>query len=159
MQPVYRAPMRSRRDDVDPGLAPERAVALGLCGVGGRLPREPSGLEDAVSLTEEVYDDRTARRLERFAAVPVGAFVWTREGEGLYLLGRLTGAWRYDGHPDALAADLVHVRDCAWSGTPVSEAEVPAAVMQTFSRGGRNFQQIHDPAVAARSQVLWDGAV
>jgi len=149
--------MRSRRDDVDPGLAPERAVALGLCGIGGRLPREPSGLEDAVLLTEEVYDDRTARRLARFAAVPVGAFVWAREGEGLYLLGRLTGEWRYDGQRDAVAADLVHVRDCAWADEPVSEAELPAAVAHTFARGGRNFQQIHDPDVAARSQALWDG--
>jgi len=149
--------MRSRRDDVGPGLATERAVAMGLCGIGGRLPREPSSLVDAVSLTEEVYDDRTARRLEWFADVPVGAFVWTREVEGLYLLGRLTGEWRYDGHPDALAADLVHVRDCAWAGTPVSEAEAPAAVAHTFARGGRNFQQIHDPDVAAGSQALWDG--
>jgi len=155
MQPVYRAPMRSRRDDVDPGLALERALSLGVCGIGGRLPREPANLADAVSLTADVYDERTARRLERFAAVPGGAFVWTREGEGLYLLGLLTGEWRYDGCEDALAADLVHVRDCAWAGTPVPGADVPAAVAHTLARGGRNFQQIHDPDVAAQSQVRW----
>ncbi|MDH6287585.1 hypothetical protein M2275_002489 [Rhodococcus opacus] len=34
---VYRAPMRSRRDDVDPGLAVQRALAMDVCGIGGLL--------------------------------------------------------------------------------------------------------------------------
>jgi hypothetical protein len=152
---VYRAPMRSRRDDVDHGLAVERALTVGSCGIGGRLPQRPSGLEDALALTERAYDERTARRVERFAAVPTGSFVWVRDGDGHYLLGRITGEWRYDDHPDAVAADLVHVRDCAWRRTPVSPMDVPPAVAHTFNRGGRNFQRIHDDAVGPQSQALW----
>jgi hypothetical protein len=74
---------------------------------------------------------------------------------GHYLPGRLTGEWRYDDHPDAVAADLVHVRDCAWRRTPVSRTDVPPAVVHTFNRGGRNFQRIHDDAVGSLTQDLW----
>jgi hypothetical protein len=88
---VYRAPMRSRREDVDSAFAVERAL----------------------------------------------------------------GDWRYDEHPDALAADLVHVRECVWMNHPVSDAEVPPAVVLTFARGGRNFQQIHEPAVGPDTESLW----
>lgn len=134
---VYRAPMRSRRDDVDPYLAVERALRIGVCGMG------------------EVTDDRSARRLERFSAVPSGAFVWTRDEDGLSHLGRLTGPRRRDESPEAVHADLVHVRDCTWLPEPVDPVRIPPAVTQTFERGGRNFQQTHHPDVEAQTAALW----
>ena len=158
MHQVYRAPMRSRHDDVDPGLAVERALESGVCGVGGRLSTPPSTLAEALGRTDDEYDERTARRLERFAAAPTGSFVWTRDTDGLYFLGRLTGEWRYDAAPDALAADLVHVRACDWLARPVPPERVPAATLATFARGGRNFQQTHDATVGADSAALWEGA-
>ncbi len=137
---VYRAPMRSRRDDVEPWLAVERALAHGLCGLG------------------EVTDDRSARRLERFCAVADGAFVWTRDGDGLTWLGRLDGPCRRDETPDAVRADLVHVRDCTWLPDPVPPADLPAAVTVTFERGGRNFQQTHHPTVESETATLWESS-
>ena len=137
MTGVYRAPMRSRRDDVEPFLAVERALDEGLCGMG------------------EVTDDRAARRLERFAAVPDGSFVWTRDEAGQTFLGRLTGPCRRDEAPDAVGADLVHVRDCDWLADPVPPQDLPAAVTQTFERGGRNFQRVHHPAVERETAALW----
>ncbi|MCW2842985.1 MAG: hypothetical protein JWN22_901 [Nocardioides sp.] len=133
--------MRSRLADVDPALAMERALGLGLCGVGGRLAEAPRDATDALARTEEEYDARTARRLERFQAVPEGATVWTRDEDGMFRRGVLTGRWRYDDAPQARAADLVHVRPCEW-GRPLPEHETPAAVAATFRRGGRNFQRI-----------------
>lgn len=53
MHQVYRAPMRSRHDDVDPGLAVERALASGVCGVGGRLSTPPSTLAEALARTDD----------------------------------------------------------------------------------------------------------
>jgi hypothetical protein len=136
---VYRAPMRSRRDDVDHGATIERALKLGLCGFG------------------EVADDsRSARRVERFADVDDGSFVWTRDTDGLYWLGRIVGPYFYDACDEAAAVDLVHVRECRWLATPLVEQAVPAAVIATFGRGGRNFQQTHDATVGAQSQRLWD---
>lgn len=136
--PVYRAPMRSRLDDVDAVLALERALALGVVGIGGRLHEPPATLADAVVATYETHGERAAARLRRFAEVEDGAQVWTR-ADGDYLVGTIDSGWRYDASPEAHDADLVHVRDCTWS-TP--DDGVPDAVLATFARGGRNFQRI-----------------
>lgn len=129
--------MRSRRDDVDHAAAVDRALRLGVVGVG------------------EATEERAERRLERFVAAPVGAFVWTRDPRsGAVHLGRITGPWRRD--EDGAAVDLVNVRDCDWVAQPVDAALVPAAVAQTFGRGGRNFQQIHPGDVEARTATTWE---
>jgi hypothetical protein len=89
----------------------------------------------------EEHDERTALRLERFATVPDGVEVWTRDGGGLFVRGVLGGSWRYDPAPEAGEADLCHVRPCAWDD-PRPEHQVPAAVAAAYRRGGRNFQRI-----------------
>ncbi|GIG53386.1 GAF domain-containing protein [Demequina activiva] len=139
---VYRAPMRSRDDDVPDGPAVDRALSLGLCGLGGRLEGSPDALEDAVSLARRQHGDRLAQRIGRFAAVPDGTEVWTRDVDGLYWRGELAGPWHYDARPDAAAVDLVHVRTCRWADSPLEEPSVPDAVRASFARGGRNWQRI-----------------
>lgn len=143
MTGVFRAPMRSRLAGVPEHAAAERALALDLCGLGGRLASEPSSLADALRLTDEEYDERAARRLERFVVVPDGATVWTRDADGFFRCGTLSGPWRYDPDPEAFAADLVHVRPCTWEDRAYAEHEVPAPVAATFRRGGLNWQEIH----------------
>jgi len=129
--------MRSRRDDVDPRLAVERALELGLCGMG------------------TADDDRAERRLERFAAAPEGTYVWTRGPDGFHL-GRLTGPCRRDDAEAAVAADLVNVRPCEWIDEPVDPALVPAQVSYAFSRGGRNLQRIGIPGAGRATQEAWN---
>ena len=138
----YRAPMRSRIDSVDAGLAVERALDLGVVGVGGRLATPPRDSVDAVARVAAEHDERVARRLERFVAVEDGAEVWTRDPAGLFHRGVVTGPWRYDAERAAYDVDLTHVRPCSWSASALAEHEVPAAVAATFRRGGRNFQRI-----------------
>ena len=138
----YRAPMRSRLDSVDVAGAVERALDLGLVGVGGRLAVPPTDLADALARVSDEHDERVALRLERFAAVDDGAEMWTRDPAGLLHRGELTGPWRYDAEPAAYDVDLAHVRPCAWDPTAFAEHEVPAAVATSFRRGGRNFQRI-----------------
>lgn len=128
--------MRSRRDDVDSVAAVERALRIGVCGMG------------------EAGDDRAERRLERFIAAPVGAFVWTRDGDGRTYVGRLTGPWRHD--EAGASVDLVEVRDTEWVTEPVDASLIPPAVAQTFARGGRNFQQIHPGDVETETDLLWE---
>ena len=132
--------MRSRRDDIDVGATIQRALSRGLCGFGGA--KKPT-------------DERLARRIERFRSVELGSFVWTRDPDGLYWLGRITGPYFYDTDVSAAAVDLVHVRECDWLSTPFLEPAVPAAVIATFRRGGRNFQQTHDATVGAESLRIW----
>jgi hypothetical protein len=135
---VFRAPMRSRRDDVDPAATIARARRLGLVGFG-----------------ETGSDERSVRRVERFRDVPDDSFVWTRDTDGLYWLGRIGGDYRCDRSAEAVAVDLVHVRPCEWLPAPLTEPSVPAAVIATFGRGGRNFQQTHDSAVGRLTAQIW----
>jgi hypothetical protein len=149
--------MRSRRDDLDPQAALDRALTRSLCGFGGVLRPAPADLDEAVTLAAEQYDERLARRIERFAAVEPGSFVWSRADDGRFWLGRLTGDYFYDA--GGAAVDLVHVRACDWLGTAFAEPVVPAAVVATFGRGGRNFQRTHAAGVGAQTQQLWTGWV
>jgi hypothetical protein len=128
--------MRSRREDIDPQQTIDRALAMGVVGFG-----------DAAA------DDRLERRVGRFADVADGSYVWTRDIDGLYWLGRIDGPLFHD--DDGAAVDLVHVRPCRWVTDPVLEPEVPAAVLATFARGGRNFQQTHDPNVGEQTAAIW----
>ena len=128
--------MRSRREDIDPQQTIDRAFAIGVVGFGDN---------DA--------DPRLTRRVDRFADVADGSFVWTRDTDGLYWLGRIDGPLHHD--DDGAPVDLVHVRPCRWVTEPVLEHEVPAAVLATFARGGRNFQQTHSPAVGEQTAAIW----
>ena len=111
---VYRAPMRSRRDDIDFGATIERARSPGVCGFGG-----PSGA---------ATDDRQTRRIERFREVNEGSFAWTRDPDGLYWLGRIVGPYFYDSDDGAAAVDLVHVRECRWLSEPLLEPSAPRVI-------------------------------
>ena len=153
---VYRAPMRSRRDDVAPLAAVARALELGLCGFGGALRPPPAELAAAVVAAERQHDVRLARRIERFASVTAGSFAWTRDVRGQYRLGRIEGPYRYDGRDGDVTVDLVHVRACKWLVSAVPDSDVPQAVVATFGRGGRNFQQTHGLGVDLESLRVWN---
>ncbi|ULE34113.1 GAF domain-containing protein [Mycobacterium sp. IDR2000157661] len=142
MVDVYRAPMRSRDDRVNPQASLERALRSNLVGFGC------AGA-----------DHRLPRRIERLADVADGSFVWTRDADGRYWLGRITGAYFHDDSVAAAAVDVVHVRPCRWTDEPVPEPLVPPAVVATFGRGGRNFQQTHSPTVGAETARAWDCVV
>ncbi len=143
MADVYRAPMRSRSNEIDWRATLERALRLGLCGFG-RLVRNAA------------EEERLARRVDRFAALPEGSFVWTRDQDRLFWLGRVAGPYFRDEDPGAVAVDLVHVRRCTWLAEPLLESDAPAAVVATFGRGGRNFQQTHHRSVSQETQHIWD---
>lgn len=143
MVAVYRAPMRSRNDAIEPQATIDRARRLGVCGFG-QLVSQPGERE------------RLARRVVRFAELDDGSFVWTRDPHGWFWLGRIRGPYRYDAATTAAAVDLVHIRPCEWVSMPILEQDAPAAVVATFRRGGRNFQEIHRLAIGAETQRIWD---
>ncbi|NCT91710.1 GAF domain-containing protein [Cellulomonas sp. APG4] len=144
--------MRSRLDDVDAAGAVRRALTRGVCGVGGRLDTPPASLDAAVLAVRQAHGDRAARRLDRFAREPDGAFVWTRDEVG-YAVGRLAGAWLFDGSPEAFALDLVHVRATVWAPRRLTAHEAPGQVVTAFARGGRNLQRV---AAAGATEVTWE---
>jgi hypothetical protein len=129
--------MRARDLDVPAGAGAEYGLSSGVVGIG------PGSGEKA------------ARMLHRFATVPAGVFVWTRDRAGVYHLGRIAGAVREDCSPGALDVGIVHVRDTTWLARPFDEAEVPPAVARTFARGGRNFQRTHDREAERMTAEIW----
>ena len=132
MVPVFRAPMRPRVRDVA-GAA--WGLAHGLVGIG----------------------DADERRIGRFAAVPDGAFLWTRDEDGAFWLGRVDGPCREADAAAAATAGFTHVRPARWLDRPVPDPEVPEAVRATFARGGRNLQRTRDAGAERVSASLWAG--
>jgi hypothetical protein len=133
---VFRAPMRARAHDAPPGTGAEHGLAHGLVGIG----------------------DTAEARIQRFGAVPDGAFAWTRDTDGMYWLGRIAGPLRPAGAAAHDAAGLTHVRAADWLDRPFGEDDVPSAVAATFARGGRNFQRTHGDAVERRTAEIWSAA-
>jgi hypothetical protein len=130
--------MRARgRDDVPAGAGADFGIAHGVVGIGaGR-------------------GAKAERMLNRFANLPDGVFVWTRGSEGDYRLGRIAGDLRRDDSPAAAAVGLHDVRAVEWLERAFGEEEVPAAVAQTFARGGLNFQRTHDGEAERLTAELW----
>lgn len=149
--------MRARdRDDVPAGAGADFGVEQGLVGTGDRLAEVPADLAEAVSAAAQEHGAKAARMLRAFAGLPEGTFVWTRDSADRYVLGRITGPWRYDDSPAARAVGLCHVRPTDWARQDFSVAEVPPAVAATFARGGRNLQRTHDDAAERATAALWE---
>jgi hypothetical protein len=151
--------MRSRIQDAPAGAGATWGVSNGVVGIGERLPSVPDGLAEAVSMTSRVHGERAGRAVLRFARVPVGAFVWTRELDGALRVGQIAGEWRYVECTGAIAVGIHHVRPCRWSGEAFTMETAPAAVVATLKRGGRNFQRIHDDNVGVSSARCFGSSV
>jgi hypothetical protein len=134
---IYRAPMRARDLDVPAGAGAQYGLARGVVGIGW------------------VGGEKAARARQRFAAVPCGVFVWTRDRAGEYHLGRIVGPMREDPSPAARELGLVYVRDTTWLPRSFNETEVPLAIAKTFARGGRNFQRTHDRDAERITSEIW----
>jgi hypothetical protein len=129
--------MRARDRDLPQGPGAEFGLANGLVGIG------------------DGQDAKAERMIRAFAELPDGVFVWTRASDGAYHLGRVRGPWRYDDSDAAAEVGIHHVRSATWLDRPFGEHEVPAAVAETFARGGRNLQRTHSEAAERRTAELW----
>jgi len=152
---IYRAPMRARDRDAPDGAGAEYGLEHGVVGIGDALDTPPANLEDAVAATADEHGSKAARMLRNFAEFDDGAYVWTRTGDGHYHVGRIAGPWRYDDSSAAREVGIHHVRSAIWLDRPFGEDEVPAAVAETFARGGRNFQRTHSERAERKTAELW----
>jgi hypothetical protein len=129
--------MRARDLDLPPGVGAEHGIRRGVVGIGGGR------------------GERAGRLVHRFATVPDGVFVWTRDRVGAYRLGQMSGPMNEDLSPGARAVGIVHVRPARWLQRAFGEDDVPSGVAATFARGGRNFQRIHDEEAERLTAELW----
>lgn len=155
MDPVFRAPMRSRSVDTGEFEGALHGVRDSLVGIGEPLPAVPGDLSEAVLMSVSEHGEKSARMLTRFAELPDGAFVWTMTGTDEYRLGRIAGPWRYDDSEDARRTGIHQARPVHWHPDAFHGFEIPPAVGATFRRGGRNFQRIRDDGVDSATSSLW----
>lgn len=150
---VYRAPMRS--PSADDGSAVDWAIAAGVVGLDGALGARVDDFDEMLAVANHELDERTTRRILRFAQTPTGSLVWTYDSSGGLHLGRLHGDWRYDPGDVARRLGLPHQRACDWANGPVPYALVPVSVIEAFARGGRNWQRIRAAGASEASVRLW----
>ncbi len=143
------------RDDVPEGAGAEHGLRHGLVGIGERLAAVPDSVSEAVTAATDQDGDKAGRMVRKLADLPPDTLVWTRDGEGGFHLGRIAGPWRYDVSEHAVAVGIHHVRDVRWLPRTFTAEEVPAAVAETFRRGGRNLQRTHDEDAEQRTAELW----
>lgn len=83
----------------------------------------------------------------------IGDLCYTRDTNGKYFLGKITGDWRYCGRPENVAADIVNVRDCLW--VPIGSIDaVPGKVLNSF-RPSRTVQTVYDRTAEFYSSYLY----
>lgn len=148
--------MRARSLDLPPFEGARFGVARAVVGIGEVVEPAPGSVAQAAEILAATRDAKAARMLERFAGVPDGTLVWTRTDGDAYRLGQITGPWRYEDSPEALGVGIPHVRPVRWADRELRWLEVPPAVVQTFQRGGRNFQRTHDADAERLTEALWD---
>jgi hypothetical protein len=133
----------------------EFCVKRGLVGIGWGL--------DPASATREEYWRRgraTWGRKGWSAAANAllfrmndGDFVWARNRQFTYYLGKIDGPWRPENGPEFVEYNLGNVRPCVWTriGT---EDRVPGAVINAF-RPRSTIQQVTDPEALILSQFIF----
>jgi hypothetical protein len=146
--------MRARDRELPPGAGAEHGIDAGLVGIGDALRAVPRSLAEALAGAEQEHGVKAGRMLKRFAELPVGSLVWTRTVDGRYAVGRISGPWRYDDSPPARRVGIHHVRPARWGQRLLNPEEVPIAVVETFARGGRNFQRIHSDLAEHQTTAL-----
>jgi hypothetical protein len=148
--------MRSRAIEIRPGAGADFAVQHGLVGIGERLDTSPQTASEAILDVTQAHGEKAGRLLARFIGLPDGTFVWTRQSDGAYRLGRITGPWRYDDSPAARAVGIHHLRRARWLPRRFNDTEAPYGVVRAFARGGRNLQRTHDRAAERQTAAYWD---
>lgn len=109
------------------------------------------------SCLEPGWGRTAAQIVRRFGAeAKIGDFVWTRDTSGRYLLGRITGDYRYDISDAAKLVDVHQVRDVEWGPRALNDLEAPGGVIRRFIGQGQSFSRIHDESAQGLTPYLWE---
>ncbi|MCY3814367.1 MAG: hypothetical protein OXH15_21520 [Gammaproteobacteria bacterium] len=149
--------------DAAEGVDPRRfCLDRDILGVGWRVDGPESLDWDAYYALgmAQYYDQRDRGWWPAVNAVAnrmaEGDLCWTRDWNGNYHVGRVTGPWRYVATPEHAAADVVNVRACHWVPTGTVDS-VPGKVLNSF-RAGRTLQAVHDDTVRFHSKLQFNRA-
>ncbi len=154
---LWRLNLKSQaKKDVNPQ---DFAIKEGIAGVGWRVEGSHLDSESYMKLGEAKYSGpgqkgwRTAMNAFHFY-MKEGDLIWTRNADGIYHLGQITGDWKYETSHKHLEADLVNIRPCIWFKVGTID-KVPGKVVASF-RASAAVQQVHDKMVNKYSQALYN---
>ena len=87
----------------------------------------------------------------------IGDLCWTRDWDGKYYLGRVSGDWEYCVKQDYIDADIVNIRACNWVSIGNVDS-VPGKVLNSF-RARRTVQAVHDTTVNNYSKFMYNSVI
>ena len=79
---------------------------------------------------------------------------WTRDWDGTYYLGRVTGEWQYCSTQEYVDADIRNIRSCNWVLAGGADS-VPGKVLNSF-RPSRTLQAVHGGTVGFYSRLRFN---
>lgn len=158
---IWRTKLRSLKPGVDHQEQVDHNFDDGIVGIGWGVEALPSGaslkevLEAIGSYPGWTKDAvHTVRRFGKDAEI--GDYIWTRDLHGRFRLGRITGAYRYENTELAKRTDTHQVRDCEWAKQPLSDLEVPGAVIRGFVGTSTSFSRMWDDGARTYTAWLWE---
>ena len=89
--------------------------------------------------------------------VSPGDFIWSRDVEGKYLLGKFAadGGWEFQTGARNHRLDLHQLRPVSWARRRLEPDEAPGSVVRSFSGYTRAFQRIHQGGIAEATRDFY----
>lgn len=158
---IWRTKLRSLKPGVDHQEQVDHNFDDGIVGIGWGIEGLPDGasLDDVLAAIDAEPDwtkdaVHTVRRFGKDAEI--GDYIWTRDLHGRFRLGRIAGPYRYENSELAKRTDTHQVRDCDWANQPLSELEVPGAVIRGFVGTSTSFSRMWDEGARTYTAWLWE---
>jgi hypothetical protein len=158
---IWRTKLRSLKPGVDHQEQVDHNFDDGIVGIGWGIEELPDGasLDDVLAAIDAEPDwtkaaVHTVRRFGKDAEI--GDYIWTRDLHGRFRLGRITGPYRYENSELAKRTDTHQVRDCDWANQPLSDLEVPGAVIRGFVGTSMSFSRMWDEGARTYTAWLWE---
>jgi hypothetical protein len=161
MPTIWRTKLRSLKPGVDHQEQVDHNFDDGIVGIGWGIEGLPDGasLDDVLAAIDAEPDwtkaaVHTVRRFGKDAEI--GDYIWTRDLHGRFRLGRIAGPYRYENSELAKRTDTHQVRDCDWANQPLSDLEVPGAVIRGFVGTSTSFSRMLDEGARIYTAWLWE---
>jgi hypothetical protein len=158
---IWRTKLRSLKDGVNHHEQVAHNFEDAIVGIGwgieglrsgAPLPKVLAAIDAQPGWKKDAV--HTVRRFGEDAEV--GDYIWTRDLHGRFRLGRISGPYRYENSKLARRTDTHQVRDCNWAKQPLSDLEVPGAVVRGFVGTSTSFSRMWDEGARIYTAWLWE---
>lgn len=159
---IWRIHLKPGGKNTQNGIDPRKlCLDNGFVGVGWQIDYEKGPIEwnfYEKRATKRYYDKGDNSWWPALKAIKIkmeiNDLIWTRDLQGIYHLGRITGDWYYNTSKKCEKADLVNVRPCEWLKVGTIGA-VPGKVVNSF-RARRTVQKVNGSSINMYSQYIFN---